>query len=187
MKVLGAIIAGGKSSRMGQDKALMVWHGKALIEHVTLRLGPQVDALVINTNIAPFSQQEKAALKTIPDLLTTGTPLAGLHAVLAYASATNFDAVLTCPCDTPLLPLDLRERLAGAGPAIAASPGQAHYLTGFWPVALLPALDVALKGGLIRVKDWVKLCDARIVEWQGEDPFINLNTPEDLARLSEKP
>ena len=50
MKVLGAIIAGGKSTRMGQDKALLEWAGHTLIEHVAARLLQQVDQLVINAN-----------------------------------------------------------------------------------------------------------------------------------------
>jgi molybdopterin-guanine dinucleotide biosynthesis protein A len=233
MKILGAIIAGGKSSRMGQDKALMPFCGKPLIAHVVLRLGPQVDALVINANSSPLSRREKVAdrpdegllpnsifemesaerpssalssraiafgeggrapspaggrvmetLKIIPDLVDIGTPLAGLHAVLTYASENSFDAVLSAPCDAPLLPEDLRLRLQGEGAAIACSGGQAHFLTGFWPVATLPLL-----AGLRRVQDFAAATKARQVEWvvQGHDPFTNLNTPEDLARLSEKP
>jgi len=122
----------------------------------------------------------------VPDLLSIGTPLAGLHAALTFASQNNFDAVLSAPCDAPLLPEDLRLRLQGDGPAIAISAGQAHYLTGFWPVALLGLFD---EGQLRRVMDFAALAKARTVEWPGHpiDPFANINTPEDFAWLSEKP
>ncbi len=216
MRVLGAIIAGGKSSRMGQDKALMVWRGKALIERVIERLEPQVDELVINANrplppmpsgegrvglvqrkhdltpntlnhphpALPREERRRGPIRVIPDLLNIGTPLAGLHAVLTYALENSFDAVLSAPCDAPLLPEDLRLRLQGDGAAIACSGGQAHFLTGLWPAATLPLLI-----GLRRVQDFAAATKARRVEWavQGHDPFTNLNTPEDLARLSENP
>jgi molybdopterin-guanine dinucleotide biosynthesis protein A len=194
MRVLGVIIAGGKSSRMGQDKALMVWKDKPLIAHVAERLGPQVDVLVINANKNELSLKAALSLGTrgsediivIPDLLDIGTPLAGLQAALAHAVENGFDAVLSAPCDAPLLPENLRLRLQGQGPAIAISAGQAHYLTGFWPVALLGLFD---EGQLRRVMDFAALAKVRTVEWPGHpiDPFANINTPEDFASLSEKP
>ncbi|MEP6826858.1 MAG: molybdenum cofactor guanylyltransferase, partial [Aestuariivirga sp.] len=181
MRVLGCIIAGGKSTRMGRDKALIEWRGKALILHVIDRLEPQVDRLVINANSAHLD----LGFQVISDRIDTGTPLAGLHAALHFASVNGFDAVITAPCDSPLLPHDLRTRLQGPNAAIAASAGQAHYLTGFWPVAVLSQF-IAHK--FSRVADFVAATQARQVEWQveGHDPFVNLNTPEDLVALSEK-
>ncbi|MEO9167039.1 MAG: molybdenum cofactor guanylyltransferase [Aestuariivirga sp.] len=176
MKVLGAIIAGGKSSRMGQDKAFIEWHGKTLLAHVIDRLSTQTDHLIINSNrdLAGFG------LVVVPDKIETGTPIAGLHAVLTYASDHGFDAVLTSPCDTPLLPLDLCARLSGQTAAIAASVGQAHYLAGFWPIECVKLLN-----GLIRVKDFAAKAKARQVEWlvKDYDPFININTPQDVLDL----
>jgi molybdenum cofactor guanylyltransferase len=176
MKVLGAIIAGGKSSRMGQDKAFIEWRGKTLVAHVIERLSPQADEVIINTNSDPA----RFTLPVVHDLIGTGTPVAGLHAALTYAATHGFDAMLSAPCDTPLLPLDLRERLSGHDAAIAASGGQAHYLTGFWPVECLNLLN-----GLIRVKDFAAAIKARQVEWlvKDYDPFININTPQDVLDL----
>ena len=178
MKVLGAIIAGGKSSRMGQDKAFIEWQGKILIAHVIERLSPQVDAVIINSNSDP----ERFTLPVVADLIETRTPIAGLHAALTYASARGFDAVLTSPCDTPLLPPDLYARLSGEGAAIATSDGQAHFLTGLWPVECLNLLH-----GLVRVKDFAGATKARQVDWpvKDYDPFINVNTPQDLQNLSQ--
>ncbi len=176
MRVLGAIIAGGKSRRMGQDKAFIEWRGKTLITHVIERLSVQTDQLIINAN----SNLEHLGPVIVPDKIETGTPVAGLHAVLTYAVEHGFDAVLTSPCDTPLLPLDLRALLSGHGAAIAASGGQAHYLTGFWPVESLDVLD-----GLIRVKDFAATAKAKQVEWPVKeyDPFLNINRPKDLLYL----
>ena len=182
MRVLGAIIAGGKSSRMGgAEKAFLKLDGMSLIEHVRLRLAPQVDAIVINAN----GNGSRFGGVIVPDVLTEiHTPLVGLHAVLKFAK--DFDAVLTVPSDGPFLPHDLRSRL-GAGPAIACSAGQDHYLTGLWPVLLFAQLDDALRGGVVRMQDWVAACGAQKVEWKTEphDPFFNVNTPEELAKAAE--
>ena len=189
MKVLGAVIAGGKSSRMGREKALMVWQGKPLIAHVVERLGPQVDALAINAN-GDAQRFGFLGLPTFPDELhDIHTPLAGVHAALHWAAHRSFDAVLTVPCDGPFLPLDLRTRLAAQTPAVAASGGQTHYLTGLWPISLEQALEAALASGLRRAQDFVALAEAKSVEWPmiSCDPFANINTPEDFNRLSEKP
>ena len=178
MKVLGAIIAGGKSTRRGGvEKALLQLGSKTLIEHVSQRLALQVDHIIVNAN----GDAARFTFEVVPDVLTAiQTPLVGLHAVLNYAH--DFDAVLTVPSDAPFLPMDLRA-LLGAGPAIACSNGQNHYLTGLWPVSLFAKLDDALQAGMVRMQDWVTECDADKIEWSTTpyDPFFNINTPEDLV------
>ena len=78
----------------------------------------------------------------------------------------------------------LAGRLAAQGrdAAIAASGGQAHYLTGLWSRHLLEDLEQALDQRP-RLQDWAKRCGAAIVEWPATpyDPFFNVNTPEELA------
>jgi molybdopterin-guanine dinucleotide biosynthesis protein A len=188
MKILGAIIAGGTSSRMGQEKALLDIDGVPLIERVASRLRFQVDGLVINANGDP---NRFIALGPIvaDELKDIGTPLAGIHAVLRYAQADGFKAVVTVPSDTPFLPLDLVQRLAEGGShkgaAIAMTNGQSHFLTGIWTVALLPALELRMKNdNLRRVQDFATAAEAERVVWSDHphDPFFNINTPEDLKR-----
>ena len=167
----------------------MAWQGRPLIAHVVENLMPQVEALAINAN-GNAQRFGFLGLPVFPDELNDiYTPLAGLHAALHWAAHRSFDAVLTVPCDGPFLPLDLRTRLAAKTPAVAASGGQIHYLTGLWPVSLQHALEAALASGLRRVQDFVALAKAKSVKWPvgRVDPFANINTPEDFNRLSEKP
>ena len=185
MKIFGCIIAGGTSSRMGQEKALVRLGGKPLIEHVANRLGPQVETLGINAN-GDATRFSFLGVSVLADLLATGgTPLAGIHAALHYANDAGFDAVLSVPSDTPFLPLDLRLRLEPGAPAIAASQGQEHYVTGLWPTSLLPRLETAIAHqSLKRVWEWAALAESKPVEWAAgnHDPFFNINTPQDLAQ-----
>jgi molybdenum cofactor guanylyltransferase len=181
MNILGAVIAGGKSTRMGSEKALLKLGSKTLILHVVNRLLPQVDDAMINAN-GDTKRLEFLELDIVPDIDTElETPLAGLHAALTYASQEDFDAVVTVPCDTPFLPRDLVEKLAGTKAAIANSKGQDHFLTGFWPTKLLPQLEKAMATSN-RVHDWVKSSGAAKVNWRADvyDPFMNINTPADL-------
>jgi molybdenum cofactor guanylyltransferase len=184
MTVMGAIIAGGTSSRMGgQEKAFLMLGGKPLLAHVIDRLAPQVDGLIINSNGIPF-RFAKFHAAVVPDLVDDlNTPLAGLHASLSHAKNHGAELVITVPSDTPFLPSDLRERLE-KGPAIACSGGQEHYIAGAWPVGLLEDVEAAIhRDKLFRVKDWARRCHAALVEWAltPHDPFFNVNTPTDLA------
>lgn len=183
MRIAGAIIAGGRSSRMdGKEKFFLELGGARFLDRLLGCLSRQTDCAIINANGDPARFD---GLTVVPDLRTDiGTPLAGLHAVLTWSLNENFDAVLTVPSDAPFLPHDLQARLRGHGPAIAASGGQEHYLTGFWPVTLAPVMEQAINSGIFRVKDWARLAKARIVEWPvlPHDPFFNINTPEDLAQ-----
>ena len=125
-----------------------------------------------------------ARIEIVRDILKIDSPIAGLHAALTYAAQKGFDALVSAPCDAPFLPEDLRQRLEGQGSAIACSAGQAHFLTGFWPVDSLPLI-----AGQRRMQEFAEVSKARRVEWTvvRHDPFANLNTLEDVARLSENP
>lgn len=168
MKILGAVLAGGASTRFGSDKALALHDGVALIDHVIAALLPQVTALVITGRDHPGQH-------CLPDLPAPGLgPLGGLCAALAHAAAHGFDAVLCAPCDTLGLPPDLAVRLS-PGPSIAL--GQRSI--GLWPASLGPALLARLAGGDSRaIHAWASACDAREVDC---DPLHNINTLDDLG------
>ncbi len=171
---------------MGREKAAVLLKSKPLLAHVLERLAPQVDAVIINAN-GPRFRFANYDCPVIPDLLSeVGTPLAGLHAVLRYARDKGHDAVATAPSDGPFLPPDLISRFknTSVSAAIAMSGGQAHHLTGLWPVSLYEVLDQQLsQQTLQRVQDFATLAKATQVEWAivPHDPFFNINTPEDLA------
>lgn len=188
MKVLGAVIAGGQSRRMdGDEKAFLELGGVALIDRVMSRIAPQVDSVVINANgdRARFAHK---GCPVIADVVASGTPLAGLHAVLSHGRTNRFDAVLTVPSDSPFLPLNLVARLSDAGAqtgaAVGRSGGQTHHLTGLWSTAMAGKLDELLRTGkLRRMMDLADVFEIAVADWTTDpvDPFFNINTPEDLA------
>ena len=186
MKVVAVIVAGGRSARMGCEKTFEPVGGLSMLDRIISRLRPQVTKIAINAN-GNMERFQYTGLQVFADVRRgAATPLAGLHAALSLAQAEAFDAVITAPSDTPFLPADLVSRLAHAGPpaAIAASGGQAHYLTGLWSTALLPKVEKALdEPRPPRLQDLADRCGAVAVAWPVEpfDPFFNVNTPQELA------
>ncbi len=188
MKIIGAIIAGGQSHRMGgREKAFLELDSKPIILHVIEQFEPQVDQLVINAN-GDTTRFSEFGLEVVPDVLTSlTTPLAGLHATLRFTKRVEACVLVTVPSDTPFLPSDLvaklLENINASGAAIAASGGQEHYIIGAWSVGMLDDLERAIaKDGLFRVRDWAHKASAQKVEWpvESRDPFFNVNTPEEL-------
>ena len=171
MKILGAIIAGGQSSRMGGlEKAFVMLDGVCLLERLLSRLRFQVDAVVINGN-GDTSRFGDFKCDVVMDQLTdVGTPLAGLHAVLAHGAEHGFDAVVTVPTDSPFIPLDLVEKLTAAGEvtgaAHAKSGGQNHYLTGIWTTAMAGSMARLITDhDLRRVQDFALRVFLALLWW----------------------
>ncbi len=191
----GLILAGGKSSRMGMDKALVPLAGKPLLAHVIARLVPQVSDIVISANgdLSRFASFELPV--TADSLAEYPGPLAGLFAGLEWYAKHRPDirCVLSVPTDTPFLPGDLVSRLTAAKssagrPLIVRSMSGVHPVVGLWPVAIAPNLRDAFRRGVRKVGAWAEALSAIEVAFpQTEiggkmvDPFFNINRPEDLA------
>ncbi|WP_221938506.1 molybdenum cofactor guanylyltransferase MobA [Mycobacterium sp. KBS0706] len=187
------ILAGGLARRMGGgDKALRPLGGVPLLDRVIARAAPQVSALCLNANGDP-SRFARWTLPVVPDDVPGAPgPLAGILAALDWAAATRpeVELVASFPCDAPFIPRDLVARLAAARRGeraeitVAASGGRTHPVVALWPVALRGDLRRALVEEEIRkVERWIGRHPTAVVEFVCDpvDPFLNGNTPEDLA------
>lgn len=179
----GLILAGGRSTRMGEDKTWVTLYGQPLIAHVIHRLQPQVDRLAINSNDDP-ARFARYSLPVIADTLTGSQgPLAGIHAGLAHDPDVF---LLTVAVDIPLLPPDLVTRLhAGLGTARCAYPsnGRQHALALLWAPGALTLLEEYLASGERSIKQFLADHGAMVLfDQDGDDGlFRNINTPQDLA------
>lgn len=199
VQILGAILAGGQSSRMGVEKALMPLRDRPVLAHVIARFQPQVARLVLNGNgdAARFARFGLQVLADAPAFAGQG-PLAGLAAAIAIAAQGGFSHLACVPCDAPFLPVDLVARLSAVAGndiiAMATGPRGDEPLFALWPVGLLPEIANSLVGGRRGVHDLVTSLPHRRVNFAPDDfapdPFLNLNRPQDaqLARnLLAKP
>ena len=196
MQISTIILSGGRATRMnGVDKGWVLLQQKPLIAHVIARLQPQVDEILINAN------REIAAYETfgLPVLKDIGQhdendefigPLAGFNLGLQHA---KHDYVLTVPCDSPLLPLNLAERLlndmtkARTNIAVASSDGNTNPVFCLMKKSVLPSLLAYIESGERKVSAWQKSQQYIEVDFSDcNDAFTNLNTFEDLAALELK-
>jgi molybdenum cofactor guanylyltransferase len=193
VKVVGLLLAGGQSRRMGGgDKGLRPLDGISLLERVVERLRPQVAALVLNANGDPARFAE-FGLPVVPDSVPDfAGPLAGVLAGLDWTAAHHIDSafIVSVATDAPFLPTNLVARLAeeleaaNADLACAVSGGRAHPVFGLWPVRLREDLRRAvLEEGIRKVDQWTARHKLVAVPFPDGpvDPFFNANRPEDLA------
>jgi molybdopterin-guanine dinucleotide biosynthesis protein A len=188
-RVLGVVLAGGRSSRMGREKAFAPLRGRPLLAHVLERLSPQVGGVALNANGDP-ARFSAFPCPVLPDAVADAGPLAGIVAGLRHAAAGPWQAVATCPSDAPFLPPDLVERLwRGVGAEQAAcvrTPDGLEPLFALWRTGALAAAERALGGDRLAVRDVLAEVGFAAVDWPDAAPFANLNTPEDLEMAEQR-
>lgn len=190
-KITGVILAGGRATRMGgQDKGLIPWQGKCLIESVIAVLRPQVSTLLVSAN---RNQSQYAKLCNCPVLTDTfghyAGPLAGMATALQQAQT---DYVLFVPCDSPQLSLQLASRLYislinnQAAISVADDGRRLHYVVALIKRALLPNLLTFLAQGKHKVSEWYaqhSLAQADFADIP--ETLVNINTLEEHAFLTQ--
>jgi molybdenum cofactor guanylyltransferase len=188
-RLTGAILAGGFSRRLGQDKAALRLGGKPLALWVNEALAPLVTSSWLITN-QPLTHQS-FGLPLITDLQPFQGPAGGLYTALFWARTPW---VLAAAVDNPFLaPALLAALAARAGhtsrPAVVCrSPRGLEPFPGLYAVRLLPALQNFLQTDR-RPTRFLEVCRPRVLseaEVLALDPegrsFFNLNTPQDLQR-----
>ncbi|AJC79642.1 molybdopterin-guanine dinucleotide biosynthesis protein MobA [Rhizobium etli bv. phaseoli str. IE4803] len=189
-EIAGVVLAGGRSQRMGRDKAGVILGAESLLHHVLSRLSQQVAAVAVNADAAAED------VPVVPDRFPgKAGPLAGIHAAMLYAAGlSGITHVVSVSVDCPFFPADLVPRLAAALErpsqiAIAASEGRSHPVFGLWPVTLAADLDAWIATDeKRRVRDFLLRHDVTEVAFPLHptrasllDPFFNINTPDDLV------
>ncbi|AHF84313.1 molybdopterin-guanine dinucleotide biosynthesis protein MobA [Rhizobium leguminosarum bv. trifolii WSM1689] len=184
------VLAGGRSRRMGRDKAGVMLGAESLLHHVLTRLSQQTLLIAVNADAAAED------VPVVPDRFRgKAGPMAGIHAAMVYAAGLpSITHVVTVSVDCPFFPADLVARLAAAIEhpsqiAIAASEGRSHPVFGLWPVTLVADLETWIATDeKRRVRDFLLRHDATEVAFPLHptrasllDPFFNINTPDDLV------
>jgi molybdenum cofactor guanylyltransferase len=200
-KLTVLILAGGQSTRMGQDKMWLVLAGEPLVERIARRMLPLAGEIVISTNqpeaFAGRLTGLPIAVRTVADRYPGAGPLAGLHAGLAVA---HYELVLALATDMPFVDPALVAFLAGLAadhdavmplvPSPDASTPQPEPLHALYRRSCLPAIEAALAAGRRRAVSFLPQVRVRYVspdEIRPYDPafrsFANVNTPEEWAAV----
>lgn len=188
-EVTGVILAGGRARRMGgEDKGLLDLAGRPLVERALAALAPQVSAVLINAN-RNLERYGAFGHPVVADRSGDFSgPLAGMAAALAQA-ATPW--IATVPCDCPLIPADLVARLHAVQARDDAELAVAHDGERLQPVfalisrELLPSLEGFLAEGERKIDRWYARHRVARADFSDRpEAFLNVNTPQDLARLA---
>lgn len=189
------IHAGGKSTRMGTDKALKPFLGRPLIQHVVERLAPIADEIMVTTN------QPKnygfLGLRLLPDLVPGCGSLGGLYTGLAAASCP---IVAMAACDMPFASLRLfemavhiliQEEVDVVVPRTNSGLEPMHAV--YRRETCLPVVRSAIDARQLKVINWfpkVRVYEMGESEIAVADPsglgFWNINTPEDFTRAEQQ-
>ena len=177
------ILAGGQGSRMqNQDKGLMEYRGKPLIEHCLSHIHSDCILISANRNIERYQSYGYPVIKdTLDDFQG---PLAGLLSAMLY---TNSDYILTLPCDSPSPPDDLQSRLFNAMKAENKAAALCHDGKRLQPLFALIScqykkpLKQFLDQGERRVQGFYRSIEPAIVDFSDSaECFNNFNRTEDL-------
>ncbi len=180
----GVILAGGKSKRMGEDKARLQVNGVRLIDRVYDAFKRQVDEVMLS---APHDYGLGVpVLSDIPS--GPKGPVAGLYAAWKFLKQRDEpNGFFTVPVDAPLLPTNLCERLYGDKSAVAISPQGMHQTFAWWHMDDLARIfQTANFEDKMPLKYIVNTSHARHIFWPDEKLFYNINTPNDLSEYLHK-
>ena len=198
--ILGAILAGGQSKRMGKDKLFLELNNKKLIEHTIDKVKKYLKKIVIITN----QDNEfffKNNLTTVKDCIEGQLgPLVGILTAMKWAkeNLSKCSWIATFPCDTPFFPESIIKSFIEESEKkeslilCASSHGRKHNIFGLWSLDLYDKLkDDLINKKVRKVQDWTEKNKIKNLEFKFKDydPFFNINTEEDLEfakKLSKK-
>lgn len=186
------ILAGGKSSRMGMDKALLKLNNLTLIVGALEKIRVLFDEIIIVT-----SQSVKynfKGIKEVVDIFPGQGPLGGIHAGLKTA---KYEKAFVVACDMPFWEPDIVKRLWDAATDYdAAVPKKDSFLEPLFAVyskACLPAIEECFKQNLLSVFDFYQSVNINYVEkddllsfTNSKRAFLNINTPEEYYKITNQ-
>jgi len=198
--ILGAILAGGQSKRMGKDKLFLEFNNKKLIEHTIDRVKKYLKKIIIITN-QDNEFFSKNNLTKVKDCIEGQLgPLVGILTAMKWAkeNLSKCSWIVTFPCDTPFFPESIIESFIEESEKkeslilCASSHGRKHNIFGLWSLNLYDKLkDDLINKRVRKVQDWTEKNKIKNLEFKFKDydPFFNINTEEDLEfakKLSKK-
>jgi len=174
---------------MGSPKGWIPFQGEPLIERIGSRLRGNFAEVIVAANDETY---DRCGLRRVPDILPSGSPLAGIHAVL---SGSRTEWCFVCGCDMPFVSVALASRLwESRGDADLVIPRSARGLEplhALYSRNCLPALEGAAAEGAWKLQAFPARVRARVIEvregggvGEGGSPFANVNTPGEAGELS---
>ena len=190
-KILGVVLAGGKSLRFGEDKSQVKLNNKSLIDHILSEvLSEFKELLIVSNNPIEFKKSENISI--ISDFKNNLGPLGGVLTAMKWIkdNKKDYQWISTFPTDTPFFKNQILKdfhnkiNLKNGKLFFIKSNNTRHNIFGLWSIDLADKLEKDLENGDRKVEDWANKVGVNIIDMQFEknDPFFNINTKEDLEK-----
>ena len=193
--ILGAVLAGGKSQRFGEDKSQVMLEGKLLIDYILSEISSEFrEILVVSNNKIDFKNSEKISI--IEDFKKGLGPLGGVLSAMKWVKENNknYEWVSTFPADTPFFKKEILQKfykeieIEKSRLFFIKSNKTRHNIFGLWSIDLLDKLEEDLNKGDRKVELWANSVGVEVIDmdFKNIDPFFNINTKQDLEKAKEK-
>jgi molybdenum cofactor guanylyltransferase len=190
-KILGVVLAGGKSQRFGEDKSQVKLADKLLIDYILSEIIEEFnELLIISNNSIEFQKSEK--ISVINDFKKDLGPLGGVLSAMKWVKDNNkaYQWISTFPTDTPFFKNQiLKDFFKSIQPEdsklfFIKSNNTRHNIFGLWSLDLINKLEEDLERGERKVEAWANSVGVNTINMQFKknDPFFNINTKEDLEK-----
>lgn len=183
-EITGIVLAGGRSSRFGSNKAMAVWDEHTLLQRVLDLISPFCREVFIGGDYPEYAMVKA---RTLPDLIPGLGPLGGIYTAMENVDSPYF---LFLTCDMPLMKATLLERLLSEEPVkditVWEQPdGELQLFPLLLSRDLLPLVKWKVRQNTLSVRSLLMEATSRFIPiCHGEEPsFLNVNRREDLEEL----
>ena len=193
--ILGIILAGGKSSRFGEDKSIAKLGDKTLLDHTINKIEKEFAEILVISNNKEFNFKNNK-IHLVEDCIEGQLgPLVGILTAMKWVKKNNknYKWIASFPCDTPFFDMkfisELKIKIKETSKKLIFlnSDKKRHNIFGLWSVDLIETLEEDIKNGLRKVEIWAdKIGYENInINTKEFDMFLNINTKEDLKKAKE--
>ena len=193
-KILGVVLAGGKSQRFGQDKSQVKLNGKILIDYILSEIIDEFkETLIITNQSISFMNSKK--ITVIEDFKKGLGPLGGVLSAMKWIKDNNkeYSWISTFPADTPFFTKkELKSfyndiKIENNKLFFIKDKNTRHNIFGLWSLDLMDQLETDLYNGERKVEIWANSIGVSTVniEYKNINPFFNINTIDDLEKAKK--
>jgi len=193
--IIGIILAGGKSSRFGEDKSNIRLGSKTLLDHTIDKIEKEFSEVLIISNNEEYNFKNKK-IHTVKDCIEGQLgPLVGILTAMKWVNENkkNYKWIASFPCDTPFFDtkliskLKLKTKETSKKLIFLNSDKKRHNIFGIWSMDLIETLEKDIKNSFRKVEIWADKVGYESININTEkfDGFLNINTKEDLEKAKE--
>ena len=190
-KVLGVVLAGGKSQRFGQDKSQVKLQDKLLIDYILDEIINEFHEILIIAN-EPINFMNSNSISVTKDYKNGLGPLGGVLTAMKWIKENDkkYKWISTFPSDTPFFSKkELKYffeniKIHESKLFFVKSKETRHNIFGLWSLDLMDQLEKDIDKGERKVENWANSIGVSTIdiEYKNIDPFFNINTKEDFEK-----